>query len=103
MHKQVGGLDADTGDTCKQTHHGMWFSVGCPLQTFKTFLLDAPDLVTDEPRRRMSRLSSARVLAGIGSPSGVRSVSSRCSACLSFGLKPRRIDGRRAIRGASGS
>src|SRR5215470_9854594 len=49
MHKQVGGLDADTGDTCQQTHHGMWFSVGCPLQTFKTFLLDAPDLVTDEP------------------------------------------------------
>jgi hypothetical protein len=43
------GFNADTGDTCKQTHHGMWFSVGCPLQTFKTFLLDAPDLVTDEP------------------------------------------------------
>jgi hypothetical protein len=32
-----------------KSHHGMWFSVGCPLQTFKTLLLDAPDLVTDEP------------------------------------------------------
>ena len=27
----------------------MWFSVGCPLQAFKTLPLDAPDLVTDEP------------------------------------------------------
>src|SRR5580700_703493 len=46
MHKQVGGLNADTGDTCQQAHHGMWFSVECPLQTFKTLPLDAPDLVT---------------------------------------------------------
>jgi hypothetical protein len=27
----------------------MWLSVGCPLQTFKTLLLDAADLATDEP------------------------------------------------------
>jgi hypothetical protein len=39
-----------------------------------------------------SRLSSARVLAGIGSPSGVRSVSSRCSACR------RRLRGRPPVR-----
>src|SRR5580700_8846645 len=49
VHKQVGGLDADTGDACQQAHHGMWLSVGCPLQTFKTLLLDAADLATDEP------------------------------------------------------
>src|SRR5437762_8674840 len=48
VHKQVGGLDADTGDACQQAHHGMWLSVGCPLQTFKTVLLDAPDLIADE-------------------------------------------------------
>src|SRR6201993_2634983 len=47
VHKQVGGFDADTGDACQQAHYGMWLSVGCPLQTFKTLLLDAPDLVTD--------------------------------------------------------
>src|SRR6516165_3189242 len=49
VHKQVGGLDADADDPCQQAHHGMWFSVWCSLQTFKTLLLDAPNLVTDEP------------------------------------------------------
>ena len=60
----------------------MRLGVGCPLQTFKTLLFDASIWSQMNRRRCMSRLSSARVLGGIGSPSGVRSVSSRCSACL---------------------
>src|SRR5258708_14589902 len=37
----------------------------------------------------MSRRSSARVLGGIGSPSGVRKPSRRSAAFFSLGLKPR--------------
>src|ERR1700738_2383884 len=37
----------------------------------------------------MSRCSSARVLGGIGSPSGVRKSSRRPAAFFSLGLKPR--------------
>src|SRR6266436_4882734 len=37
----------------------------------------------------MSRRSSASVLGGIGSPSGVRRPSRRSTAFFSFGLKPR--------------
>src|ERR1700730_17124490 len=40
-------------------------------------------------RRTMSRRSSARVLGGIGSPSGVRKLSRRSAAFFSLGLKPR--------------
>jgi hypothetical protein len=57
----------------------MWFSVGCPLQTVIRLALPSHG----------GAPYSVYIRAGIGSPSGVRSVSSRCSACLSFGLKTR--------------
>jgi hypothetical protein len=37
--------------------------------------------------RSGSRVSAAKVLGGIGSPAGVRQVSRRAAAVLSFGLK----------------
>src|SRR5882724_265335 len=40
-------------------------------------------------RRTMSRRSSAKVLGGIGSPSGVRKPTRRSAAFFSLGLKPR--------------
>ena len=67
----------------------MWSITGRLLETLQACLLDLPDLITTSRRRSMSRRSSAIVLGGIGSPSGVRKSSRRSAAFFSLGLKPR--------------
>ena len=55
------------------------------LESLQTSILDLPDLSRTNRRRSMSRRSSANVLGGIGSPSGVRKPSRRSAAFFSLG------------------
>ena len=88
-YQHVGCLDSDTHNACKKTYHGCDPASGAFSRCSRRVRSILSICCRTRSRRTMSRRISSNELLGIGVPSGVFSVSRRCGAFRSSGLKPR--------------